>query len=371
MCTNNLLPDIATFVGTAEPQSFDALVSKASNVERQMARKKSVPKIQTKIQTGDKKTESKKPTMKKEAMATFVKDERKDNGKEKSREERPRRPSLKERQSAKYSFSGEDVEPIFNELMAAGALKLPQSKRPEEVNKTNDPKYYRYHRLVSHTIKDCYVLKDIIQKMIDNDEIEIDQSSHKKENVNIIEESPVPKDSIAVKFEVDNEAQIVHAYPDMPRFGNPNIPTLYELMTAPSFDVWKDTDNSDASEDDWTVVKKRVRHPRASTSVSPPSKPKNQGRPSSKSNKKKKKTSRKGRSSENEEYRQLPRCPVTLAEFFPSKPIKEEPEDSNVLHCYMTSIQDHEELNTEADDESTDVEVDEVLLRTGKAHSIW
>ena len=41
MCSNNLLPEIATFIRTAEPQSFDALVSKASNVERQIARQKS------------------------------------------------------------------------------------------------------------------------------------------------------------------------------------------------------------------------------------------------------------------------------------------------------------------------------------------
>jgi len=38
MCANNLGPQIATYIGTAEPQNFDALVSKASNVERQLAR---------------------------------------------------------------------------------------------------------------------------------------------------------------------------------------------------------------------------------------------------------------------------------------------------------------------------------------------
>ena len=41
MCSNNLLPEIATFIGIVEPQSFDALVSKASNVERQIAQQKS------------------------------------------------------------------------------------------------------------------------------------------------------------------------------------------------------------------------------------------------------------------------------------------------------------------------------------------
>ena len=37
MCSNNLLLEIAIFIGTAKPQSFDALVSKASNVERKIA----------------------------------------------------------------------------------------------------------------------------------------------------------------------------------------------------------------------------------------------------------------------------------------------------------------------------------------------
>ena len=40
MCVNNLDPQIATYVGTAEPQNFYALVSRASNVERQIARQK-------------------------------------------------------------------------------------------------------------------------------------------------------------------------------------------------------------------------------------------------------------------------------------------------------------------------------------------
>jgi len=40
MYANNLDPPIATYVGTAEPQNFDALVSKASNAERQRARQK-------------------------------------------------------------------------------------------------------------------------------------------------------------------------------------------------------------------------------------------------------------------------------------------------------------------------------------------
>ena len=37
MCANNLDPQIAIYIGSAEPQNVDALVSKASNVEKQLA----------------------------------------------------------------------------------------------------------------------------------------------------------------------------------------------------------------------------------------------------------------------------------------------------------------------------------------------
>jgi len=59
MCANNLDPQIATYIGTAEPQNFDALVSKASNVERQLARQKA---------TQPKREEGKRPIKKGESM---------------------------------------------------------------------------------------------------------------------------------------------------------------------------------------------------------------------------------------------------------------------------------------------------------------
>ena len=61
---------IATFIGTAEPWSFDALVSKASNVERQIARQKST--MQRGRNLEEKNTEGKKPQNNGEVMATFV-----------------------------------------------------------------------------------------------------------------------------------------------------------------------------------------------------------------------------------------------------------------------------------------------------------
>ena len=52
ICYNNLIPEIATFVGIAEPRTFDELVSKASNVEKQMSQKNLFGKL---IQDSEKK----------------------------------------------------------------------------------------------------------------------------------------------------------------------------------------------------------------------------------------------------------------------------------------------------------------------------
>ena len=64
MCANNLDPEIATYIGIAEPQNFDALVSKASNVERQPACQKNAQ---------PRRGEGKSPIKKGESMGTFAK----------------------------------------------------------------------------------------------------------------------------------------------------------------------------------------------------------------------------------------------------------------------------------------------------------
>ncbi|CAB4282677.1 unnamed protein product [Prunus armeniaca] len=154
MCYNNLMPDTVTFVATAEPQSFEALVSNVSNVERQIARQKSTTQ---KIQFGEKKNDKK--SAKGESLATFIKIGKK-NDKGQSKDPH-KRLTLKERKEIKYYFDNEDVEEIFDQLLASNAITLPKSKRPAEANKTNDPR----------------ILSDKIQELLNNDGLEIDSSS--------------------------------------------------------------------------------------------------------------------------------------------------------------------------------------------------
>ena len=71
MCANNLDPQIDTYIGIAEPQNFDALISKVSNVERQLACQRNAQ---------PRKEEGTRPIKKGESKATFVKSSRPTNG---------------------------------------------------------------------------------------------------------------------------------------------------------------------------------------------------------------------------------------------------------------------------------------------------
>ncbi|KAL0449510.1 UNVERIFIED_CONTAM: hypothetical protein Slati_1507400 [Sesamum latifolium] len=69
----------------------------------------------------------------------------------------PRKLTLKEMQTKQYPFLDSDVSGIFDDLLNANLIELPEMKRPEEAGKTDDPKYCKYHRLVGHSIHDCFI----------------------------------------------------------------------------------------------------------------------------------------------------------------------------------------------------------------------
>src|SRR5205809_7554397 len=52
-------------------------------------------------------------------------------------------------------------------LNKGGQLKLPEPKNPEDVGKTDDPRYCLYHRGLDHPTKSCWSLKEKLQELID------------------------------------------------------------------------------------------------------------------------------------------------------------------------------------------------------------
>ena len=77
--------------------------------------------------------------------------------------------TLKKRQEKKYPFP--DSASRLEELLKTKLIQLPEIKRLEEANKINEINYYKYHRLVSHPIEKCFILKDKIMALYEEGKI--------------------------------------------------------------------------------------------------------------------------------------------------------------------------------------------------------
>lgn len=84
--------------------------------------------------------------------------------------------TLDEQRNKKYSFKREKTFKIFKQALEDG-IDLPQCKRPEDAGLVNHPKYYPYHRVLGHTIEDCWVFKDLIEQKIKDDRMHLASSA--------------------------------------------------------------------------------------------------------------------------------------------------------------------------------------------------
>jgi hypothetical protein len=84
----------------------------------------------------------------------------------------PMRPTLSECQNREFSFPVEEVEDLFMGLWELNLIELPKPKRHEQASKFKEPNLYHYHRILGHTLKGCFVVKNMIQKMIDDGTID-------------------------------------------------------------------------------------------------------------------------------------------------------------------------------------------------------
>ena len=90
------------------------------------------------------------------------------------KDETKKRPTLKELQEKKYSFPDSNLSGMLDDLLDKGVIELPESKHPEEVGRTADPKYCRYYRIVSHPLEKCVTLKERIMQLAKEGKIILD-----------------------------------------------------------------------------------------------------------------------------------------------------------------------------------------------------
>ncbi|GAA0163119.1 hypothetical protein LIER_39527 [Lithospermum erythrorhizon] len=71
-----------------------------------------------------------------------------------------KRLTLKEMQAKEYPFFESDIHGMFEELLKAKLIELPEPKRLEESNRSTEPDYCKYHQVLRHSIEKCFVFKE-------------------------------------------------------------------------------------------------------------------------------------------------------------------------------------------------------------------
>ena len=60
---------------------------------------------------------------------------------------------LRDHEDSEYSYSEVDAPKMFDKHLEKGLTELPQSKHPEEIERSNDLKHYKYYRIISHPLE--------------------------------------------------------------------------------------------------------------------------------------------------------------------------------------------------------------------------
>ena len=85
-----------------------------------------------------------------------------------------RRSSLKEWEQKVYPFLDANMPEMIEQLLKLQLIVLPECRQPEEMGKVDDPNYCKYHRIISHPIQKCFVLKELIMKLAKERKIDLD-----------------------------------------------------------------------------------------------------------------------------------------------------------------------------------------------------
>jgi hypothetical protein len=71
--------------------------------------------------------------------------------------------TLKAKKSKPYSFLKNKTARIFEQALKSG-LTLPACKRPADMERASEGEFCPYHRILGHTIEECWVFKDLIEE---------------------------------------------------------------------------------------------------------------------------------------------------------------------------------------------------------------
>ena len=82
---------------------------------------------------------------------------------------------LRDYEKNEYSYSEYDAPKMLDKLLEKWLVELPESRGPEEIGRTNDPNYCKYHRIVGHPIKKCKAFRRQVLQLANEGNITLDE----------------------------------------------------------------------------------------------------------------------------------------------------------------------------------------------------
>ena len=82
---------------------------------------------------------------------------------------------LRDSKEKECLYSESDVPKMLDKLLEKGLIELPELRHPEEIGRTNDPKYCKYYRIISHPIEKCKAFRIQVLQLIKEEKIILDE----------------------------------------------------------------------------------------------------------------------------------------------------------------------------------------------------
>ncbi|KAK2986002.1 hypothetical protein RJ640_026392 [Escallonia rubra] len=363
MCMQGMHWGLLYILQGNRPTSFEELATRAHDMEISIANhggsSPALPDPRKETREGKKVERSSKMTGKESLAITTAplkvpkKDKHKEEKAPEHLREKPRQqPSLKELEGKGYPFPDSDVPGILDFLLEKGIIELPESKRPEESGRVNEPRYCKYHRILGHKTEKCFILKELIMNLAKKRKIELDIDGVEESNhASAISSDVTPSNGPNTL----NNILTTGARMMTIQFGmlDPVKVQLIQKMSEASTQADQLVDTDDGG---WTPVTRRKPKKQPVT-------PLQLFRQEKRQTKKGKQQCRKGRrhaakkscKEVDEGFQQEIPKPITLEDFFPSGYLK----DDAIETVCMVSVHEDEH---DSDDETIDENNESMLI---------
>ncbi|KAK3006393.1 hypothetical protein RJ639_015477 [Escallonia herrerae] len=114
------------------------------------------------------------------------KKEKQDKKKNQSQGRERQQPKFKELEQKVYPFSDSEVPGILDFLLKHKLIGLPKMKHTEEAGQVNEPRYCKYHWLISHPTEKCFTLKEVIMDLSKKGKIHLDDEQVEESNNTLV-----------------------------------------------------------------------------------------------------------------------------------------------------------------------------------------